>query len=494
MQAALKDQKENAFKVGKMMDRMFLTFRRNRLQGRQPRPYNSYQKKIERTDRIMSPYESLKLPVGPSGPSGPGGRSRVMTIADLPEERFQGTGDFSRYKSSSEEDNDSDYDRNDDSGGRRKQPVRRSGRRLGEGTGTNSSSASAASRRERLAKRERNRDFLEVDESGELVDTSEDDELDMYGSDEENERDLGRGARKRIPRKMTTKEAPRPRKNRPKSSELDLDTESHRSSSSVRGVPKPPKHLKYSNNWAVPLGTQIDREWLQTDKQEEQQYCPQVGDQVVYFPQGHSALLSEFPARDRLLPWNSFNDRWPVVHCEVRDIIFEFPPAGELRRCQSVVATITLVIVRVPEKWKLVPFQGNMLVDFAVPRTSRHKGNTEHVFTVSIRNWDDVPDFIVPYYMFARALECQWRPGCVITADYKATEKEMEIDDQPTVQYKGTFFSSFYPLHTSLSIIVCYSIYFNFILLIFSFFFAIFYSFSPFFFCFLKKISLQGRL
>jgi hypothetical protein len=95
------------------------------------------------------------------------------------------------------------------------------------------------------------------------------------------------------------------------------------------------------------MGTDIDREWLQIDKQVETQYCPQIGDRVVYFPQGHSALLSEFPARDRLLPWNSFHARWPVVECEVREISFDFPPTAELRRCQSVVATITLAIVKV---------------------------------------------------------------------------------------------------------------------------------------------------
>ena len=438
----LNSQKEAAIKVAKLMDNMYLKFRRNRLNGRQPKQY--HQSGIEPKTRTASfPTESKSSwPVGAGAGARPSNGTmggRVTTFADLrpgQQERFHGYDDLTACKSSSEDGNDSDWDRgeaSDDgrsSNKRNKQSkeVRRSGRRVGDNT------SSATSRQNRLLKRtERNRGIQESEEDDDLdsADTDEENIQDMFGSDEDNER----ASRKRVNKKQNVK-GTRGKKNSIKISNTDFDdTDENYIRPPV--VAKRQIKMQNGNKSTVPSGTDVDREWLQSDAQTAHQYCPQIGDRVVYFPQGHSALLSEFPARDRLLPWNSFNVRYPAVECQVKDVKFSFPPTAELRRCKSVVATISLAILRTPEKWKLHAHSGSMQVDFSVPRVSRHKENPEHTFIVDIRNWDEIPDFIVPYHLFAKALKCPWRAGMEITADYKATDEELEKTGESVIQYRG---------------------------------------------------------
>ena len=103
----------------------------------------------------------------------------------------------------------------------------------------------------------------------------------------------------------------------------------------------------------VPMDAPVDRAWLQPDAQVEAQYCPQVGDRVVYFQQGHCDVLSSF-AEHGSPPWLSFaSTDWPVVECVVRDIAYDFPTEKEFQRCRSVIARVTLAIARTPVRWHL---------------------------------------------------------------------------------------------------------------------------------------------
>ncbi len=100
------------------------------------------------------------------------------------------------------------------------------------------------------------------------------------------------------------------------------------------------------NRRQVPLGlgTSIERSWIQrdgTNTDDHAKYCPQVGDKVVYFPQGHMESLQLF-AEDTSPPWLSFADRWPLVLCVVKAITYGFPTETEHAQCSSALAVLSL--------------------------------------------------------------------------------------------------------------------------------------------------------
>lgn len=133
---------------------------------------------------------------------------------------------------------------------------------------------------------------------------------------------------------------------------------------------------------SVPMGVVVDREWLTQLEQADHLYCPQVGDLVYYFPEGHSELLCTFP-EDTKPPWNSFPQKWGVVQCRVIEINFDFPSRKEYEYCPSALATLTLVVVKTPSAKSnqgsaTLPFK----MDFIEPRATRHSQPVELTFQV----------------------------------------------------------------------------------------------------------------
>ena len=116
-------------------------------------------------------------------------------------------------------------------------------------------------------------------------------------------------------------------------------------------LPQPPKIVRRKRNpldrWNtdhIPEHVIVDRAWLQKDRTVDHQYCPQMGDLVIYFPQGHKEILSKF-VENTIPPWqdnNLFTKRWPLVECEVTGISYEFPTEREFQMCASVVAVVKL--------------------------------------------------------------------------------------------------------------------------------------------------------
>ena len=170
----------------------------------------------------------------------------------------------------------------------------------------------------------------------------------------------------------------------------------------------------------MPEGVFIDRKWLLEDTQCELQYCPQVGDKVVYFPQGHLELLQRFP-ENRPPPWLSFGLKWPVVQCIVRDVSFDFPTEREYRQCPSVLARVTLGLCGTPSKQSITS-NNQIVVEFVAPRSTRNTQYTEHTFEVTIRNFHG-PDCIVPYNLFARSLRVPWKPKTPIFVHFKEQDE-----------------------------------------------------------------------
>jgi hypothetical protein len=150
----------------------------------------------------------------------------------------------------------------------------------------------------------------------------------------------------------------------------------------------------------VPLGIHIDRQWLQYDTQFDYQYVPQIGDTVIYFPQGHIELLNHFP-ENRPPPWLQFSNKWPVVECKVENITYDFPTQIEYNRCFSVVASLTLLITRIP--LRRYSQHGQIVTEFVVPRATRNNTNPYQTFEVTMRDFS-TPDFLVPVHLYERAM------------------------------------------------------------------------------------------
>lgn len=76
---------------------------------------------------------------------------------------------------------------------------------------------------------------------------------------------------------------------------------SRASSSSERRVPPPRQSATSRRIWraggnqCVPIDVEIQRDWASSAAPVEYEYCPQMGDLVVYFPQGHVEHLTHFP-------------------------------------------------------------------------------------------------------------------------------------------------------------------------------------------------------
>jgi hypothetical protein len=80
------------------------------------------------------------------------------------------------------------------------------------------------------------------------------------------------------------------------------------------------------------LGPRVDRDWLLKDACSEQGavYAPQIGDTVVYFPQGHCAQLEMYP-QNTSPPWRVTGGH--VAVCTVKELKYGFPSAGECADC-----------------------------------------------------------------------------------------------------------------------------------------------------------------
>ncbi len=176
----------------------------------------------------------------------------------------------------------------------------------------------------------------------------------------------------------------------------------------------------------IPIGITVDRAWLQMDSPNEALYCPQVGDRVVYFPQGHKQHLQNF-AEDVSPPWLAFPIKWPFVECEVREVQYEFPSMQEYRYCQSVMAILTLVVIRIPLK-NTISSHGQYITDLVEPRSTRHSSHKEQqIFRVTVRN-SSLADFLVPSVVFLRSVHLPWHLGIRINVTYKeVTEETQEL-------------------------------------------------------------------
>lgn len=177
----------------------------------------------------------------------------------------------------------------------------------------------------------------------------------------------------------------------------------------------------------IPIGTEIEREWLLSDSPSDYHYCPQVGDQVMYFPQGHLNHLNLIPEQKRP-PWMSFPLKWPVVECQIVSISHDFPTHSEFNKCPSVIAKIQLQLTGRPLRWGSNCRSGQIYSSFGSLRESRHTTPPNLQFEVSLRS-SSLPDYIIPSYLYYRCSVVNWQPS----VEFVSYFLEYQEDDQSKV-------------------------------------------------------------
>ena len=124
-------------------------------------------------------------------------------------------------------------------------------------------------------------------------------------------------------------------------------------------------------------------------------YCPQVGDGVVYIPRAHFEVLKDYPTLSP--PWQNWPDgaEWPVVRCVVRSLRYRFPFKDFYSRNKSIVVILSLEVTGIPELShdRELPFPNPVFVDLP-------KG---HLFEVPVFEADSA-DFIVPIGLYTSRL------------------------------------------------------------------------------------------
>lgn len=171
------------------------------------------------------------------------------------------------------------------------------------------------------------------------------------------------------------------------------------------------------------MGLELDRSWLQQDAPSEYVYSPQVGDIVVYFPQGHKEQLTHF-TESSSPPWVSFGQRLPFYECMVQDIAYEFPTEQEFRICKSAVAKITLVVLRIPSRTTLTT-HGSYVVSLMELRSTRHSSSKAFSFEVKLRN-SGLADFVIPASIFHRSIRLSWHQGVEILCKFSEVDENGE--------------------------------------------------------------------
>lgn len=95
------------------------------------------------------------------------------------------------------------------------------------------------------------------------------------------------------------------------------------------------------------FGLKFHREWLQlVSLRSIHQYVPQVGDYVVYLPEGHPGYL-----RFGGMPHPRYYERlsrFYAVKCRVVDVKYVFPTAEEHVRCSTIKCELSLAVLAVP--------------------------------------------------------------------------------------------------------------------------------------------------
>ena len=236
-------------------------------------------------------------------------------------------------------------------------------------------------------------------------------------------------------------------------------TKSHKRKAVPKSVKKTVKEkviapwAQHNGHRTVPLTATIDSAWLRAEESIEQQYLPQVGDKVIYFPQGHMEHLQVMPENSSP-PWFTYHSqlrhllnstglggtgKWPFVECKVVDYWYDFPKSGEYKKCNSALVEIELEITGVPSG-SISNVSSSHNAAFIYPKFQAVEASNEDTisFTVTLRNLN-LPDFLVPSYLYFQAALVPWKRGTKFQTYFKEDvgESNDSNDVQPWKSYPG---------------------------------------------------------
>jgi hypothetical protein len=170
--------------------------------------------------------------------------------------------------------------------------------------------------------------------------------------------------------------------------------------------------LSADHFFKLPRDSEVHRKWLcRTNNQGShfatKQYCPQVGDSIVYIPRAHYDTLQRYPTGDAYTcPWKSWptHQPWPVVRCKVVHVRYRFPyemyyASGRRKNdgLKDVAAILTLEITGVPYSCdnRMFPWPAPV---FTAPIASRTRSH-ESTFEVTVFD-SGLTDFIIPEFLY----------------------------------------------------------------------------------------------
>ena len=179
------------------------------------------------------------------------------------------------------------------------------------------------------------------------------------------------------------------------------------------------------------IGTTLDRDIAGSDVVSTQTYYPQLGDKVIYLPQGHALMLRAY-TENISPPWNQFPQKWPAVECEVLSVTYDLPTQGEYNKYgPSINVNLTLKIIGKPIKWDCRNFSERLLSEFGSARSTRQANSTFDIqFDVTYKAVDDLTDFIIPRHQYMQGVCFPWKPGCWFKTEFKE-------EDGVTKEYIG---------------------------------------------------------
>jgi len=386
--------KSRVAELGRILERTYATFVRNKLRGRHPRTLRTTTTSITTNNNVQSHKQSSSSSDSPPGASSSsaamGASRRYSTVPfdithyepssdeddgdsdwergqDDPEIAWAGRGGVPRVPrrerghrrvtgqldDDDEEDDDSD-DSNTDSddddntengsdgnfGRRRSQRRLRSSRSIGLGRTIGSRKSQRQSRRIRVITSDDDEDEDEDDNDGRYSSG-----VDDY---HENNTRARRSQQPKVVKKPATSSSSSSSNNHHHHHHPDRKQRTGGRTASRRQPNYIGRFEGTPGNRIVPLGTFIERQWLQEKRQLDYMYVPQVGDRVYYYPQGHQETLQFYP-ESTSPPWNSFAMKWCAVDCEVRDISYDFPTEGEHYKCPSVIVKLVLALCQIPQ-------------------------------------------------------------------------------------------------------------------------------------------------